>query len=567
MFKTDPSAYTMRGRALECLGHIAIAIGKDNFAPYFDAGMRCALQNMELHDDALNEYSYIFIANAAKVMGNAFDSHLEMLVPQLLNVITEPEIVSMEDEDDEEEGEGDAHGGDEDEDEDDEGGDVRLNVMEGFVHTKKAALSAIGALAQYTGAAFFPFLANSLNAVFTEPHGVSLSLHSAIRSEGFAILPQLLAVACDVHGPKECPAKGEAVQLDQLVAEVCRVSLNLYVSAMEDDSEKIVVSHACEGVIGLLDHVGMSALSNCDDENRPLMDRLMSALLVLVQEKGLCQTAAAKDKDDEDDSSHDNVVMDSVVDLIGTLAKKIGPAFAPYFERFIGPLLRFTKPSRSYSDRAMSVGCFGEVIDEIGAAAAGYADWVLPLIHAGLNDEMESVRRNSAFCLAALCTSAGPAISQHYGQMLQWLRPLCIRPPNQLSTDTGGADIDNALSAVARMIKIAPAAVPLPLVLPVMLDALPLRVDMLETTNVYGCLVLLLQSGEATALSLLPKILNIFAQVIHESSKAAQEAKDQIVSCIKMMAVDGNYRVALTNAFQQIEDLALRSVIERAIQS
>lgn len=45
------------------------------------------------------------------------------------------------------------------------------------------------------------------------------------------------------------------------------------------------------------------------------------------------------------------------------------------------------------------IGCYGEVIHEIGAPSIKYANVLLPLLQAGLADSMEPVRRNSAFCL------------------------------------------------------------------------------------------------------------------------------------------------------------------------
>lgn len=49
------------------LGHIAVAISKEHFGRYFEAGMRSALQGVQLGDEALKEHSYVFIANCAKV--------------------------------------------------------------------------------------------------------------------------------------------------------------------------------------------------------------------------------------------------------------------------------------------------------------------------------------------------------------------------------------------------------------------------------------------------------------------------------------------------------------------
>ena len=64
---------------------------------------------------------------------------------------------------------------------------------------------------------------------------------------------------------------------------------------------------------------------------------------------------------DDDDDDHDNLVMDAACDLIGTCAKHCGAQIDQYFASFFPALLKFTKSSRSYTDRAMAIGCIGEV--------------------------------------------------------------------------------------------------------------------------------------------------------------------------------------------------------------
>lgn len=38
LFNTEPKMHTMRGRSLECLGHVAVAIGSEHFGRYFETG-------------------------------------------------------------------------------------------------------------------------------------------------------------------------------------------------------------------------------------------------------------------------------------------------------------------------------------------------------------------------------------------------------------------------------------------------------------------------------------------------------------------------------------------------
>lgn len=79
--------YSLRGRALECMGHMAIAVGKQTFRPYFTGTMQCACDGLATESTDLHEFAYAVFANLAKVMGEEFAPVLPDLVPHLVKVI------------------------------------------------------------------------------------------------------------------------------------------------------------------------------------------------------------------------------------------------------------------------------------------------------------------------------------------------------------------------------------------------------------------------------------------------------------------------------------------------
>lgn len=87
MVVTDEKLFSLRGRALECMGYIAIAVGKDNFRPYFAQSMQCACEGLTFDSTDLHEFAYAAFANMAKAMENEFSPCLPELVPHLLAVL------------------------------------------------------------------------------------------------------------------------------------------------------------------------------------------------------------------------------------------------------------------------------------------------------------------------------------------------------------------------------------------------------------------------------------------------------------------------------------------------
>ena len=92
--------------------------------------MRSAIQALSIDNDDVKEHSYVFFANTSKVMGHGFDPYLATLLPHLLAVITENELIAGGDSDDDE---ADA----DDDDGSDQGKDMRLNVQEGFINNRR----------------------------------------------------------------------------------------------------------------------------------------------------------------------------------------------------------------------------------------------------------------------------------------------------------------------------------------------------------------------------------------------------------------------------------------------
>lgn len=87
MALTEERLYSLRGRALECMGHMAIAVGRDTFRPYFQVTMECACEGLTRDSTDLHEFAYAVFANLAKVMKEEFAPALAELVPHLCQVI------------------------------------------------------------------------------------------------------------------------------------------------------------------------------------------------------------------------------------------------------------------------------------------------------------------------------------------------------------------------------------------------------------------------------------------------------------------------------------------------
>jgi hypothetical protein len=133
----------------------------------------------------------------------------------------------------------------------------------------------------------------------------------------------------------------------------------------------------------------------------------------------------------------------------------------------------------------------------------------------------------------------------------------------------GGADVDNALSAVARMIRVDANAVPLNLVLPVMLSSLPLRADHSEGPNIYGALIDLIVQGNNNVMNpgIMSQLLTAFGQVIAPNSPSEDRVKAEVLSALKFTASSPNHQNLVMESLNAIMDQNIKVLLTTAINS
>jgi hypothetical protein len=85
-----------------------------------------------------------------------------------------------------------------------------------------------------------------------------------------------------------------------------------------------------------------------------------------------------------------------------------------------------------------------------------------------------------------------------------------------------------------------------------MLAALPLRSDTTEGPNIYGCLIDLVISGDASTLTLMPQVLNAFGETLTVNSNAVAEVKGMVTLCLKELATGANQPTFLA-AIERVE--------------
>lgn len=516
----DEKLFSLRGRALECMGHMAIAVGKDHFRPYFVHTMHCACEGLTFDNTELHEFAYAVFANLAKVMGSEFSPCLGELIPHLLTVL-EQDDGCLEKQTEAQTDYGGLELGDSDDELDD--GNYVINVRTALLEAKKGAITAIGEISAHCGDSFVPFLDKTVPLL----QKAAQNWHPLIKAEVAEALPSLITpVICSEHGGSIEWTKGDVngtSPMGQRTTTLANMILTDLLSLMKD-SDKQTVGKACSSVQKVIETCGPHSLSIIANECLEMVHNLLI-------KTAPCQILEDVEEvyDDEDDD-HDSF-MTSVCDLVGGLCRVMGVHFSQFFPQFLPAICNYAKSSRPVSDRAMAIGCLGEIAEELEVGIKDvWKNIFVPAIYAGLNDEDYSVRRNAAFCAGVCCAGLGEFAIPEYGQILQAVGNL-FTIDSEIS-DSSAAAVDNACACVSRMIMVSPTNVPLSQVLPVILSKLPLKNDMTENETVYTCLLGLLQMNNSDALALKDDFKRVFLQAIGEDSQVDDDIKEKIKSAL-----------------------------------
>ena len=229
-----------------------------------------------------------------------------------------------------------------------------------------------------------------------------------------------------------------------------------------------------------------------------------------------------EDQEVEGSSEWDWLIIDTALDVVIGLAAALGAQFSEVWKVFEKPILKFISSNEAL-ERSTAVGVVAECIAYMGGAVTPYTSNLLrPLLHR-LSDEDKETKSNAAYATGQLCYHSEDANTYlpSYSDILSKLEPLLQMDDARLK--------DNAAGCICRMILAHPDQVPIPDVLPALVNLLPLKEDYEENKPVYQCLRKLYEVSNPTVQELTPKLLPVFQQVLSPPEEQLEPETRQLV--------------------------------------
>lgn len=215
-----------------------------------------------------------------------------------------------------------------------------------------------------------------------------------------------------------------------------------------------------------------------------MLTQCVTVIGTIITRSHPCQQDLGDDDEEQEvegTSEYDWLVIDTALDVVIGLATALGPAFGELWKVFEKPILKFASSNENI-ERSTGVGVIAECTANMGAAVTPYTSRLLTNLLKRLSDPDMETKSNAAYAVGQLISSS----TDHATYLAQY-DTILGKLENMLQLQ--GARIrDNAAGCLSRMIMKHPERVPIPHVLPALVDLLPLEDDYEENAPVYECI-------------------------------------------------------------------------------
>lgn len=532
--------------ALNCIGFIAEGIGAQLFKPsYYELGMRAVIEGLKTEKPKVLKGGFYYIANIAKVKGKDFEPAMKMVMPYILKVLKEREPITgtphsdeedemeVEDEEDGYEEDGDDHDDDEREHKEEDKEKNEDNKTNPTIFPKVSAIIAIGALAEHTKASFLPYLDQVLEIFTSEEYGVLLSDNPKIRSTAISVIHYFIDAVCDgtnVPIPalyERLDLPNQAMKVTSFLLKECLLLYDASIDVISSQLTTIGFIFERLGIVVMDLHITGHFHQGNHRKNKVFSTLLSEYLLAFLKQRRSNVSPPNTEEGEKEEEKVVDYIMNDICKLFITLAKIFdNSSFIIFFDQFHSLLLHYINFRIT---RNWILHCYSKIIKIIGPLSMKYADSILSLLPLIFID-IHHFKADAIDCIDALIEVKGELLIPLFPRFLQWLLPICVREENDV------IDVDHTLSVIAKMIDISYQTIPLDLVLPVMLTALPIRNEFDETPSVFKALLRLVQNNEATMMGMAKELVPLLVDSLEPGSGLPDAARDCVGKTLALLA-------------------------------
>ncbi|XP_023803510.1 importin-5 [Cyanistes caeruleus] len=545
----------LRGKTIECISLIGLAVGKEKFMQDASDVMQLLLKTQtdfsDLEDDD-PQISYMISAWArmCKILGKEFQQYLPVVMGPLMKTASiKPEVALLDTQDMENMS-------------DDDGWEfVSIGDQQSF------GIKTAGLEEKATACQMLVCYAKELKEGFVEYTEQVVKLmvpllkfyfHDGVRVAAAESMPLLLECA-RVRGPD---------YLTQMWHFMC----DALIKAIGTEPESDVLSEIMHSFAKCVEVMGDGCLNN--EHFEELGGILKEKLEEHFKNQELRQVKRQDEDYDEqveeslqDEDDSDVYILTKVSDILHAIFSSYKEKVLPWFERLLPLIVNLICPHRPWPDRQWGLCIFDDVVEHCSPASFKYAEYFLRPMLESVCDSSPEVRQAAAYGVGVMAQFGGDS----YRPVCPEALPLLVRviqSPDAKAKENVNAT-ENCISAIGKIMKFKPDCINVEEVLPHWLSWLPLHEDKEEAVHTFNYLCDLLESNNPVVLgpnnSNLPRILGIIADgEIHEAIKHEDPCTKRLANVVRQVQTSGGLWTECISQLNADQQAAIQELLNSA---
>uniref|UniRef100_A0A1L8DXF0 Putative karyopherin importin beta 3 n=4 Tax=Nyssomyia neivai TaxID=330878 RepID=A0A1L8DXF0_9DIPT len=500
--KTD-DIKMLRGKTIECVSLIGLAVGPEKFVPdasdIMDMLLKTHTENDLPDDDPQTAYLISAWARICKILGKQFAQYLPLVMgPVMRTASIKPEVAVLDNEEIQ------------DIESDADWQFVNLGEQHNFgirtagLEDKATACDMLVCYARELKEDFADYAEEVVRLMVPM---LKFYFHDGVRTAAAESLPYLLDCA-KIKGPQYLQGMWQYICPDLL-------------KAIDLEPEAEVVPDLLHSFAKCVETLGPNCLSN------DALEQLLAVMNKYMEEhfqKSEKRAQARKEEDYDDGveeqlAEEDNVdiyLLSRLADIIHALFLTYKANFIPYFSQLIPHFVKLLDPSRPWSDRQWGLCIFDDLIEFTGPMCGEYQHFFLEPMMQYVTDKQAEVRQAAAYGCGVIGQFAGEQFAMACAQMIPRLVEVINSPGSR--EPENASPTENAISAVTKILKYNNTALTnVDEIINLWFSWLPVIEEEDEAPHVYGYLCDLIQANHPVILGAnnahLPRILSIISEV------------------------------------------------------
>ncbi|KAF9394692.1 hypothetical protein CPC16_010607 [Podila verticillata] len=501
---TNKEYRLLRGKAMECASLIALAVGKEVFAPHAQEFIQLLVQtqaSVTEADDPQVSYLLAAWARVCKVLGRDFVPYLDIVMPPLLaSAQLKPDFAVLDPEDDVE-SKYSAEDGWEFVGVDGQQIGIKTTVLE----EKCTAVEMLICYARELGPGFRPYIEKVRDIVLPL---LKFYFHDGVRHAAAATLPQLIS----------CAKQAELGQ-------------DYVINFWHGICSKILETMATEADPAFLLQLYVSFYESLDFMNGPSLtpelleeftratEAQLKEFYARLKQREEARASAEFEAEDEEtiqeEEMNEEAVLGEMSRTIHSIMKSHGTAYLPMFKSLEPVIATFLSDTNSAS-RQWAICVLDDLIEFTGPNSWPIMVPYLPKLLESVVDSAGDVRQAACYGVGLCGQFGGPEYAEVCGASLTPLFQVINAPESRAIENVYVTE--NAISAVTKICKFNSSKFDVNTVLPSWVQSLPLLNDEDEAPTTYTYLLDLIDAQHPSVLGLnnvnMPHLVTVMVEAL-----------------------------------------------------